>query len=170
MQKQAFFSATKHLFCFKNNGQNRRFNLWTCAVSGCVWKHPEWILSVSMQLYAGLYDFWTVVWWFFFDLVTWWPLFTILRLFGPKNGSQLVKNVPKYFKNGHYWVIFGPLLGPSASFCSYFRDGFGIVLVSFRTPFRAFLVRLWGEKPVIFSGFWGQKMYRTLKPYFEEDT
>ena len=46
-----------HLFCLKQDGQNRRFNLWKCAVSGCVWKGPEWILSVFKQFDEGLNDF-----------------------------------------------------------------------------------------------------------------
>ena len=57
VQKQALFSGIKHLFCLKKTGQNRRFNLWKCAVSGCAWKDPERILSVFMHFYEGVDDF-----------------------------------------------------------------------------------------------------------------
>ena len=68
------FSHIKHLFCFKN-GQNRRFNLWNCAVSGCARKCPQWILSVFMQFDEGLDDLWTVVgnFWAIFDRL--WNIF-----------------------------------------------------------------------------------------------
>ena len=49
------FKGIENLFCLKN-GQNRCFNLWKYAVSGCVWEDPEWILSVFMHFYEGLHD------------------------------------------------------------------------------------------------------------------
>ena len=38
--KTSPFSPMKSLFRWKTS-QNRRFNRWKCAVSGCVWKCPE---------------------------------------------------------------------------------------------------------------------------------
>ena len=48
--KTSHFSPIKHFFLLKKNGQNRRFNIRKCAVCGCAWKHPVWILSVFMHL------------------------------------------------------------------------------------------------------------------------
>ena len=42
-------SPIKHLVRLKT-GQNWRFNLWKCAVSGCAWWCPEWILSFYATL------------------------------------------------------------------------------------------------------------------------
>ena len=42
------------MFCFKN-GQNRRFNLWKHAVSGCIWRCCD--LSVFMHFCEGMDGF-----------------------------------------------------------------------------------------------------------------
>ena len=70
--KYAPFFAYKAVVLLVKNGQNRRFNLWKCAVLECVWKHPEWILRVFMHFYKGAYDFWT----FLFRL--YWPFWAFL--------------------------------------------------------------------------------------------
>ena len=76
--KTSLFPPIKHLFCLKTS-QNRRFDLWKCAVSGCVWKWFGWILSVFMHFYEGLHAFWT-------GFHSFWPFLTVfepcLTLFG----------------------------------------------------------------------------------------
>ena len=55
----SLFTPIKHLFCLKT-GQNRRFNLWKCAASGCVWKYPEVDFECFYALWWRSDDFWTV--------------------------------------------------------------------------------------------------------------
>ena len=69
--KTSPFSARKQLFCLKKNGQNRRFDLWKCTGSGCVWKHPGWILSVFIHIrqyvdgflsfFCATFDIWAIL-------------------------------------------------------------------------------------------------------------
>ena len=60
-QKYAKLCKNKPFFGYKTlvllkNGQNRRFNLLKCAVSGCVWMGPKGILSVFKQFDERLDD------------------------------------------------------------------------------------------------------------------
>ena len=56
--------------CFRlKTDQTRRFNLWECAASRCVWKHPEWIFSILfLYFYEGPDRFWVLF--LFFCLLT----------------------------------------------------------------------------------------------------
>ena len=105
------FSAVKHLFRLKT-GQNRRFNLWKYAVSGCVWKCPEWILSVFMHFYEGPHYFWPFwpVWSHF------WPYPGLYRAFLGRNFwcRFSVVLTPFWALLGpflsRFWTLFGPFL------------------------------------------------------------
>ena len=94
-----FFFACKNMpfFAYKTlvsvkNGQNRRFNLWNRAVSGCVGKVPEWILVIfKHQDHFGivLASFWarfgvvfTPFWGLFgsFFFTPFWPFWPCVHL------------------------------------------------------------------------------------------
>ena len=94
------FSAVKHLFRLKT-GQNRRFNLWKYAVSGCVWKCPEWILSVFMHFYEGPHYFWPF--WPFWS--HFWPYPGLYRAFLGRNFWCRFSVVLTPF-----WALLGPFL------------------------------------------------------------
>ena len=62
--KICFFSPIKHWFCFKKRSKSMFQPTKTCAVSGCVWKHPEWILIVLctfMKVYMIFEPFFPVI-------------------------------------------------------------------------------------------------------------
>ena len=91
-----FFLPMKHLFCLKN-GQSRRFNLWKCAVRGCVWKHPEWILRVFMHFMKVYVTFERFCFVFIDPFERFWTIFDpVWGYMGP-------------FLD-HFWTIFGPFL------------------------------------------------------------
>ena len=151
IQNMPFFLPIKHLFCFKEM-VNRCFNLWKCAVSGCVWKHPGWFLSVFMHFYEGLDDFWTIFGYF-------WPFLTVFGPFWSQKWVEMAQNRakmgPKWDKNVSFWGDFGPFLGRSGH-SGVTSDHFGIALASFWgrfgvvwPHFRPFLVRF----GVIFAYF-----------------
>ena len=73
-------SPIKHLVRLKP-GQNWRFNLWKCAVSGCAWWCPEWILS----FYATLLSLG--------DVDTAWKRAQYQAKTRPKRGPKGAKNV-----------------------------------------------------------------------------
>ena len=140
-------SAIKHLFWL--NGQNRRFNLWKCAVSGCIWKGPGLILSVFKQIHEGLHDFWTIFGhsWSIFDhfWAIFWPYRGLHRtIFGPvwsQNRTTL----------GWFLGDFGPFLGRSGVTLGSLGDNFGIVLTSFGARFGGVLTPFRGLSVPFFS-------------------
>ena len=103
------------------------------------------------------------------------PLFTILCLFGAKNGSKWPKigpkNVSKMGQNRSVGVILDRFGGRSGGH-------FGIVLASFwgpfwcvSDPFGRFFGLFFKPKPGNFGGFCGGgECIETLKAYFEEHT
>ena len=98
-KKRPFYANENHLFCL-SNGQNRRFNLWKCAVSWCVWEGPECILSVFKQFDEGLDDFWTFVDYF-------WPVFDPFRAIFGHIGGYIGPFLDHFeSKMGQKWVIF----------------------------------------------------------------
>ena len=122
--KTSTFSAVKHLFRLKNV-QNRRFNLWKCAVSGCVWKGPEWILSVFKQIDECLDDFWTI-------FAPFCPLFDPFWAIFDHIGGYIGPFWDHFgTKIGWFWGDFGPFLGRSGVTLGSLRDHFSIVLASF---------------------------------------
>ena len=95
-QKKYASPPIKHLFC--------------CAVSRCVWKYSQWILSVFMHFYEGVHDFWMV----FAPLSTllivlgpflalFWPFICLfLGLFRRKNRRRKNRILAKNRKNGNF--------------------------------------------------------------------
>ena len=153
MQKHVPLSSIKHLFLIKN-GQNWRCNLWKCAVSGCVWKHPAWILRMFIHFYEGLDDFWTVFGHF-------WPLLTLFESFLTLSGAY--RAIFRPFWNHHrvilewFWTIFGSIRGHMGSLW----DHFGIVLESFLGRFDVVRTAFWG----LFRPFFGPFSLRFFLPF-----
>ena len=84
--------AYKTLVLLKKTVKYRRFNLWNCAVSGCVWTDPAWI-------WLFLCTFMNVVLW----IDCFWAIF---GTFGPYKGHFWTKPGPF---GTSFWVVFGVL-------------------------------------------------------------
>ena len=138
------FRLYNNCFAFKKMvylKKNRRFNLWTCAVSWCVWKCPEWILNVSMHFYESLDDFWMVfrLLLTFFEpfLDHFWPYLRPYRaIFG-------LFFIPKH---GHIGVILNHFGVDPGSFWGHL----GISVASFWHHFGVLLTTFWG----LLGPFW----------------
>ena len=109
--KICLFSPIKHLFWLKKNGQNRRFNLWKCAASGCICKDPEWILSIFMQFDEGPDDFWTVFRYFRSILTPFWAIFDPIGGYIGRFGDFGTK-IESFWGDfrlilDHFWVDLG---------------------------------------------------------------
>ena len=81
--------AYKTLVLLKKTVKYRRFNLWNCAVSGCVWTDPAWI-------WLFLCTFMNVVLW----IDCFWAIF---GTFGPYKGHFWTKPGPF---GTSFWVVF----------------------------------------------------------------
>ena len=129
--KTSFFYAHKTLVLLKKNAQNRRFNLWTCAVSGRVWKHPG---CVFMKFDEGPDDCWLIL------FVTFHPFRPFPSHFWPYLDYTGWFRTIFWTKIGPFWCHsggdFGPFLGRSGVTLGWLRDHFGIVLASFLSSFR----------------------------------
>ena len=66
------FFAYETLLSLKKRSKST-FQPMKCAVSGSVWKHPEWILSVFTQFDEGLDDFRTI-------FASFWPILAFFEL------------------------------------------------------------------------------------------
>ena len=145
VQKQAFFRY-KTLVLHKKKSKIRRFSLWKCAVSGCVWKHPAWILSVFMHFYEGLLGFWTGFWLLPTFLIVFEPFFDLIW---SHTGPFL-----DYFgtKMGWFWGDFGPFSDHSSVILGSLREHFGVDWTPLWTIFGPFWP-IWGHFSVILRSF-----------------
>ena len=124
------FSAIKDLFCLKKRQWNRRFNLWKCAINGCVCKQPEWILSILCTFMKVQMTFERIL----APFIPIWPFFE--PIFDPIWGCV-----------GSFWGHFGTKIGACWS-------NFGWVLTIFLGPSEVILTSFWHHFGVVLTPFW----------------
>ena len=95
-------------------GTRRRFNLWECAVGGCVWKCPEWFwVCVFSNFDEGPDDFWTGLAPLDPFLTLSEPFFDPIGYIGPFWGHFGTKTEPFWgdlgVTLGWFWTIFGSI-------------------------------------------------------------